>query len=1090
MTAVRIRAFAAPAAFSLLAFLLAGLGKVSVAEVGWTVVAVVLAFGPSGWIAPAGWRRWVSEALLLPTALVMTLIAEASMRQMLVPPLLLLAAWAALSAGLRRRADLATGAALIAVFGLTARAAIGSSLGVNGWTGAVVALVVSAVVPFAVAVMAPVAGVLAALLISVFPLQERPVAASVLCAAALVIAFLFVLARNRGVNPRWFRELEQGLRGWLPAFGAVALVGLSLGSWGPPPLESVLQGSTWVSWVGLSVILAVTLRLFPAAAGASTLLVCLLFGVAVPPTPEGGAVRLSTDRTSARLRTGNGGPYVLHLALGNGMKVEEGTTVAWVHVGKKRTSMRAGRDAVESSFARATEEKPVGHSLVQNPVWRPPLRPGKAWRVAGRVEIAVPQGVSPVIERHPGIPEKTRLLVSSAGPVRPASPRNFPAEKWLWLAAAVVALVQLASGTWALTWAWPSWMLLTAGLIVSRMSVEPLHLLLERYCVDLCLAAVLVAWAPAAVAWMKRGRLVTAVAWLLVPLALATPSLTPPLWGDEPFHLALMESLVDDGDLELANNLHGGGGGTAELILGSENFFHSPVLGFLLLPGFWVGGRAGALVMLALAGALTVGLIGIRLRRWLDPPLRVLLLVGFGAVLSYPLATFSTQVWPGIVGMIAVAGCLVLVSRSEANTMGEELPRRRHEGRSAYGRWIAAGLAFVAVAVKTRFALMVFPVAAAGWWRREKRWSWQGPLALGGAAVAALAVGWVTMGHPFGPFRRLHHLLPSDIKLTMTVVGGLLFDVAGGLAWMAPLWLLALVVVPGLWRCGGKGERALILGGAATLVFLLHSTEWYGGGSPPGRYLVALLPGVWLALGLLLASVDPLRKVVMVLFPPSLLCWWVLITRLHFTINSGDGFWWLTNALSRRFSADASSLFPSFLVPSPATVVVPGVLIFSACLLWWVTRSARRARTLLRLTTALWLLAATGLVAAVDLRRDGVVEAEAPQVRRHGGTPVPPIGTPARYSYLNGRRLADGDGLTFPLQIGANQQPVLVGQVDGSVKGTALLVRWDQGEVESLRLGDEGLVLPPPPSDGRQRLNLIFQGPPGTTLVVDKVVVQ
>ena len=148
-----------------------------------------------------------------------------------------------------------------------------------------------------------------------------------------------------------------------------------------------------------------------------------------------------------------------------------------------------------------------------------------------------------------------------------------------------------------------------------------------------------------------------------------------------------------------------------------------------------------------------------------------------------------------------------------------------------------------------------------------------------------------------------------------------------------------------LWRRGGAGERWLLVGCGLTVVALLHSTEWYGGGAPPARYLVPMLPAFALAGGLLAARPKRWRRLLMVLLPPSVVAWWVLVTRPHLSINPGDGGYWLADALSRRFAADGRSLFPSFLVVDPATFVVPTVILAATLILVWAARRSPRPRS-------------------------------------------------------------------------------------------------------------------------------------------------
>ncbi len=861
--------------------------------------------------------------------------------------------------------------------------------------------------------------------------------------------------------------------GWLPLVGAACLAGLALARWGVPDPTLVFPGSSWVSWVGLAIVLLVSFRLPSGTAGACAVLGLLLLGPSLQPVPEGGAVVLDPANPKSFLRLGEGGAYLLDVAVAGGERVGTGATVARIHHGDQRVALRLGHQVPDWSTKSAVEagrNRPLADRLVL----RPPNEPGTDWMRAGRIVLDVEAGDRPVIERNPGIKQEARVMVLVAGPSGPVSPRSHGADRWLWWAAALVALLQLIAGTWRASWSWLPWMILAVGVTASRMSVEPLFLLAQRHGVDLAFAAVAVAWTPAAVRWMHRGRVTIAAAALLVPLAIATAYLTPPMWGDEPYHLAIMESLVEDGDLEVADNLVDGGGRTARLARETGTLLHSPALAFLLLPGFWVFGREGALLLLGLAGAATLGLVARRLKTWIEPQRRVVVFVGLLACVTYPLAVFSSQIWPGVIGALAVALCLVLAARGRV------------------GNIVAVILAFLAAAVKTRLALVTFPIVCAGWWRQGRRWRSIGALLIVAAAVAALGVGWAAMGHPFGVFRRVPDLLPNDPGLAVRAAGGLLFDAAGGLAWTAPLWLLTLLAAPAMWRRGGPGEKALFVGGAATVVALLGSSEWYGGGSPPGRYLVPLLPAVLMSLGLLLSRPSPRRRLVLFLLPPSLVSWWALVTRPQFSINPGDGGWWLTNSLSRSFSADARSLFPSFLTPGRATVVVPVALLCIAALLWWFTRRSAPARILARLTTALWLVAATGLVVTLDSRLDTVVEAEAAQVRRVGGRPVPPRGTMSRSSYPNGWRLAAGNQLVVPLRVRSGAPVLLEGWVTPADGEAALQVGWDDGEGNELLVeGDFSGVRVPvaTPETGRHRLKIECRAPAGTTVVIDRVVV-
>lgn len=1050
----RSTALAAPIGFAVLAGTLAALGELPMTEAAAAATAVAVGYGATALLAPHGLRRRLAEIVLLAPAWALVMVEEPLMRRSVLPPLLGLAVAAAVVAAWPR-CDPRRRPLLAAALGLALRLAAAGGL-VAGWPAAGLACGVALLLPAAIGRRWPAGGALVAVAAGLAPLDRWPWLAAVLATAGAA-ALVWTECRD---GWRWHPV------GWWPGVAGVALVAAALAPWGGLPPAITAHPGWWPATMAVAAV-AVTAALPPAVAGAAWFGAAVSLGPALAPPPDHGAFRLAAGAPPATLWPARGPAYGLDLALVNGAGVAAGTAVAELRTAAGTVVLRAGEAAVEAAICRPDVRPVARHGLPTVPIWRPASWDGPCpWRAAGRTVFAVADGERPVLVRDPALDPSVTLVVETGGAAAPTAPRRWPLPAWLWAAAGVVLLLQLGGGAWRGPLSAAPWVLLVAGALVARLPVEPLRLLAERHAVDLALAALLLAWAGVLPGWLRRRRVALAAAALLLPLALATPRLTPPLYGDEPFHLDVMRSLVEDHDLDLRDDLRPNPG--ERRYVDDGHLAHSPVLGALLAPAYAIGGRSGALLLLALAGAALTALVSRRAVA-LGVPWSRVAAVAAALPATYPLASFATQVWPDLPGALAV---MLLLTGAGGRPLGAAL---------------TAGLA---IAIKTRLALVTLPIVIARW-----RGGAGGPrpaaavamLAL--AVAAATAVGWLFMGHPFGLYRRLPDLLPRDPGLALRVVTGLAADAAGGLAWTAPLWLLGAMGWIALWRRGGPGERGLLAGLAATLLALLPSSEWYGGGAPPIRYLVPALPAFALGLAMVLARPRRWRAWMWSLAVPSFAAWWVLVSRPHLGLNPGDGSWWLTTALARRFHADALWLTPSMLVPRPASVVAVVTLV---ALVVAGRLGGRAARPAARMAVGTWLLVAAVAVAAVVLRPDRVVELESPQVRRWGGGPVPAEGTPARSSYRNGWRLFDGDRVEVPLHTTGDETVVLEGWLQGPARaGCVLWLRWDGGAETARpvrgRRSDAEVILPPPPGAGRHRLGIRLEAPRGGAAVLDRL---
>jgi len=1057
MSMSRLLAISSSFAFAVLCGTLAAVGRIQWSEAVWAAISVALIFSPTGWWSPVGWRRRAAEAVLVLPAWALVMLANPVQRRMLLPPLLAVAAWAALASAWPR-IPVTRRVWSVALLAISARAATGMGLvGFEWWSIALTLGTCAAVAWAATRFGGRDLGIAMALLAAVAPLQESPMAAGVMLLIALVMGpYGDPLAGRTG-----------GL-GWLPGLAGGALFGMTIAAWGGLGIDRVFPELG--GWAIGALMSAVVLTRFlpPGLAGVVWLAAIMAVGPALAPPPDRQGFVLGGELTDVDLPVGTGAPYLLDIRLDGTRDLKPGTVVAWFRVEGRTHRLMAPDHAVH----RSGEWAPSSGT-----VWRPQsIGMTGNWRASVRSTFEVPAGVVPHLTRHPDLPDGVTVVLETEGAGLPTPPRNRAMGWWLVAAALAVAAIQLGSGAWRWPFAVFPWTVLVSGALMTRASVEPLRLMGERLGPDLALAAFLTAWLPAAVVWLRHRRTATAVAALLVPLAMATPHLTPALYGDEPFHLAVMESMLGDGDMDLSNNVDLEAHPQEAVFDQDGDLLHSPALAALLLPGYAAAGRMGALILLALVGAAAVALLVRRARRLGVPEAR---LRGLALVMAatYPVAIFATQIWVELLGALAVAAILL----AAAGTHG--------------GRWAAVAWALLATAVKTRLGLLVFPPALAAWWG-HRRGRFFGLVVLIGAATASAAVGWLTMGHPFGIYRRLHHLVPSDPGMAARVVGGLAFDPAGGLLFSAPLWLVALAGMAALWRRGGPGERMLLLGCGLTVSALFHSLEWYGGGSPPARYLVPMLPAVALAGGLLMREPRRWRRLAELLLLPSLAVWWVLVTRPHLSLNPGDGGWWATDALARSYLVDTAWLVPSFLVTRMATWVVPLVVLNVVLFVWAASRwKPALARCVAAAGMAMWLLGAAGLVAALELRTDRVVEAEAPQVRRHGGVPHPSEGTFSRFTHRRGWMMSDGQAVTIPLNLPTGASVWLEGWLVGTAqRGAAIEYRWIGEDPIVLQVQgknrDGRLKLRNTPGPGHHALSVVMRGRPHGAVVLDRVVVE
>jgi hypothetical protein len=574
---------------------------------------------------------------------------------------------------------------------------------------------------------------------------------------------------------------------------------------------------------------------------------------------------------------------------------------------------------------------------------------------------------------------------------------------------------------------------------------------------DLAAAVLLGCWLVVLPRFRDRRFLAGAV--LLVPLALVQPLLRPPA-GDEVYHLKLMESMRSDQDLAISNNIDQDDPAEAIYLRHQDRLIHSPLLALLVLPGYLLLGHAGALAVTALMVAGGAALVAGRCRR-LGHGRRATTAAWLAVLLSYPALSFATQLWPGSIAILLVAGLVVAAERA-----------------SIIGSAIATA---VAIVVKVRLGIMALPMAVAA---VSRRFRFGAPVLVATGVIAATVVA-ALLGSPLGR-HRLGELRPSGLVPPLLNLWGLLWDSAGGIAFAAPLWMVGLLLVPAVWRRGTAGERGLVAGALLTFMALAPRGEWYGGGSPPARYLVPLLPLLQLALAAAVSH-HYWRRWLRLVLPWAVVVAWVAATRPLWLFNQVDGSWWLADRMAQVMGIAAGRCFPNLLRSEPATWVVP--LLLTATAVWWSARLRRGA-------VAITIIALGAAVIVASAWPQAQVHAEDLQVRHITGISDPPPGSFFRARGGISWRLAPGQEIAIPWRPPAGKKLVVRVRRDGP-KGFYgnLLAGWDNGTETRIRILARywhSKPLPPPTSLGDGILHLRWQLPPrqpAADLLIDMVMV-
>ncbi len=521
--------------------------------------------------------------------------------------------------------------------------------------------------------------------------------------------------------------------------------------------------------------------------------------------------------------------------------------------------------------------------------------------------------------------------------------------------------------------------------------------------------------------------------------------------GDEPYYLLITHSLAQDFDAELTDDYADREWrrfmsrpiepqpGDPRGPHGEVFSRHNELLPLVLVPGYRVAGKAGALVTMAvIAAALAWMALRLMRRYFPERPGEALLAYGIFAF-APPLVFYSGQVWVEVPAALLAAVAL---------------DRLLVPGGWGWKKWLGVGLPLLLLPLlKLRLLMLAGPLLATAWLYagRPRR-----PLLVLAGLFAVLGSGILVHNHfVYGNALKVHTL--EEVEFYRQPLGnylkgmsGFFWDCAFGLFAAAPIWLLLLPALGLLIVRRHALARHLAVFALPYLALVAPRGEWYGGWSPPFRYPLVTLPLIAVTLVPLLAGRRQAgaRALATALATLTLVLALLFLAVPGWTYNFADGRTYLLDSLSERFGADVARLFASSLRPRAATWLWPLAGLAAIPLLWFFPRRRRRG-------AAAWgmaaLLASTAaLPLAASWLPSGVVEFEDPQVAKSGGHVEPPRWTFERTRFRGAWVLRGGESLRAPIAAGGDEV---------TMRLHTRFVRNHPGALElELRAGDEWLA--------------------------------
>lgn len=482
---------------------------------------------------------------------------------------------------------------------------------------------------------------------------------------------------------------------------------------------------------------------------------------------------------------------------------------------------------------------------------------------------------------------------------------------------------------------------------------------------------------------------------LLLP-ASAFTVMTCTTTGDEPHYLMITHSLMEDGDVNLANQydekaysrFHRG-----ELVpkpesdIVRENYVRSYALGFgfssLLIPGYAVGERWGVALEIALIWAagftfVFLALIHCGLRR--ENVLAAYLMV----LPCAPVIVYAGQVYPdSVAGALAALAFYIWV---------------RYKERYFLKLTSLGAIACFLALMKVRFAPICLTLAFLAIIPKKLN---RRRIILVSVATIALAFAFILFDRlffggdmfwiRFGSWRSLVGFLPGADSWRRFL--GLLIDQEAGLLFTFPLGIVALFSLA-RYKSPPRSMRPFLFWVPVIYIFFVTGHRyWHSLPTPPPRYLVPLIPLFLASIAVRFDRAGKSDAVCRFLAGAGWLFGFLLLVHPAFRYSFIDGTGPIIESVSSALNLDFNRFFASMNRPNFAAVIWTLALIPAFMLVWrrGATRDAdpqartnetreqkRRAPQGLVFTAISLLLIASAIHFAVSLAPRNIYLADKP----------------------------------------------------------------------------------------------------------------